>query len=152
MVDAACGHGLRAVAVNRLDAVAVRVEQEAAVVVGAVDRAGAGRAVVEVAGRHPRAPEGVHRLTARRTEADVEATGQGVRTIGGADRPVLPLDEPGVRVARLDAQHGEDRPVEALGRGQVRDGDPDVVEHADKATGGSHVRQMLPGRGLQTRM
>ncbi len=52
----------------------------------------------------------------------------------GTDVPVLPLDELGVRVAGLDPQHGEDGAVEPLGRGQVRDGDADVVEHHAEAT------------------
>jgi len=77
----------------------------------------------------------------------VEATGQGVLMSGRAHGPVLPFDERGVRVARLDAQRGKNRPVEALGRGQVRDGDPDVVEHAAKATGRSDARLMLPAGG-----
>jgi hypothetical protein len=37
-------------------------------------------------------------------------------------------------VTRLGAQHGEDGAVEALGRGEVRDGDCDVVEHPAEAT------------------
>ena len=53
MVDAAVGHGALAGGVDRLDTVAVRVEQEAAVVVGAVDRARPGRAVVRVTGVDP---------------------------------------------------------------------------------------------------
>jgi hypothetical protein len=39
VVDAAVGHGVLALVVHRLRAVAVRVQQEAAVVVRAVDRA-----------------------------------------------------------------------------------------------------------------
>jgi hypothetical protein len=37
-------------------------------------------------------------------------------------------------VAGLDAQHGEHGAVEALGRGQVRDGDGEVVERPAEAT------------------
>jgi hypothetical protein len=36
-------------------------------------------------------------------------------------------------VTRLGAQRGEDGAIEALGRGEVRDGDSDVVEHLAEA-------------------
>jgi hypothetical protein len=57
-----------------------------------------------------------------------------VLAVRGPDGPVLPLDELGVGVAGLDPQHGEDGAVEPLGRGQVTDGDADVVEHHAEAT------------------
>ena len=44
------------------------------------------------------------------------------------------LDQLGGRVARLDAEHGEHGAVEALGRGEVGHGDPNVVEHRHEAT------------------
>ena len=124
MVDAAVGHGALAGAVDRLDAVAVRIEQEAAVVAGAVDRARAGRAVVRVTGGDPRLPEGVDGRAIRRAEDDVQAAGHRIIAVHRAEAPVLPLDQPGVRVARLDAEHGEHGAVEALGRGEVGHGAP----------------------------
>ncbi|MGP0051703.1 MAG: hypothetical protein ACLPZR_23050 [Solirubrobacteraceae bacterium] len=129
MVDAAVGHRVLAVAVHRLDAVAVRVEQEGAVVIGAVNHARPGRAVVRVAGVDPRLPERVDGRAVRRAEADAQAAGHGVLAVSRADRPVLPLDQLGVRVARIYAEHGEHGAVEALGRGDVGHGDPHVVEH-----------------------
>jgi hypothetical protein len=45
----------------------------------------------------------------------------------------LPLDKLGVRVAGLDPKHGEDGASEPFGRGQVRDGDGDVLGHHAEA-------------------
>ena len=40
----------------------------------------------------------------------------------------------GVRVGRLDPEHRQHGAVEALGGGEVRDRDPEVVEHGSEAT------------------
>ena len=50
------------------------------------------------------------------------------------DGPVVPLDQPGVRMAGLDTQDAQDRAIETLGGREVRDGDADVVEHLAEAS------------------
>jgi hypothetical protein len=71
VVDAAVGHRLLAVDVDRLDAVAFGVEQEGAVVGRAVLRARAGRAVVAVPRVNLGLPERVDLPAVVCTEADV---------------------------------------------------------------------------------
>ena len=71
MVDVAAVAG--AAVVNRLDAVAVRVEQEPAVIVGTVLRPRTGLAVAAVAGVDAGLPERVDVHSRRRDEADVQA-------------------------------------------------------------------------------
>jgi hypothetical protein len=76
VVDAAVGYWALAVGVDGLDAVAVRIEQERAVVVGTVGRARPGCAVARVTAVDPRLPEGVDGRAVGRAEADVQPASQ----------------------------------------------------------------------------
>src|SRR5690348_9481307 len=103
MVDPPDGNGALQV-VDRLDAVAIRVEQEPAVVGRAVLGARPRGAVVAVSRVDARLPESIDLRAVAGAEADVETARHLVLAVPGPDIPVLPLDQGGVGVAGLDAQ------------------------------------------------
>jgi hypothetical protein len=115
--------------VHRLGAVAVGVEQEAAVVVGAVLRARPGLAVGRVAGLDGRLPALVDALLRGCDERDVQPLRQGVLVVRLGQREVVPLRERPGAIRPVDPEDGQHRVVEALGRVPVADADRDVVEH-----------------------
>jgi hypothetical protein len=115
MVDTAVGHSVLAVAVDSLDAVAVGIEQEAAVIRWAVLRAGPGWASVAVARVDPGLPERVDLGAVAGTEADVQPAGHPMLMIRRAYPPVVPPDQVGARLARLDAKNAEEGAVKPLG-------------------------------------
>ncbi len=113
VVDPAIGPGRLACAVHRLDAVAVRVEQEAAVVVGAVRRARPGRAVVGWPASMPACQKASTAARSRRLEGDVHPRVTGCSRVGRADRPSPPTRRARGLRSRLDPERGEHRAVEA---------------------------------------
>jgi len=140
VVDAAVGYWALAVGVDGLDAVAVRIEQEGAVVVGAVGCARPGCAVARVTAVDPGLPEAVDGRAVGRAEADVQPAGQRVPVVDRTNVPVLPLDQLCVGVARLDAELGEDGAIEPLGGREIGHGDSHVVEHRPEASTGTRHR------------
>jgi hypothetical protein len=117
-------------------AVAVGVEQKAAVVVVAVLRARPGRAVVAVTGVDSGPPEVVDLVPRCGAEADVQPGRDRMLDVRGRQREVVPLGELGAAVAKvaggaglLDPDRAEHGLVEALGRAAVAHPDRHVVEH-----------------------
>ena len=113
-----------------LGAVAVRIEEECAVVVVAVLRPQAGRAVVGIAGVRSRLPERVDVGARRRCEPDVQAPRH--RPVGARRREteVDPLDVVLIRVGLLDPERLQHGLVELLRGCAVRSADRHVVEHS----------------------
>lgn len=103
MVDTPVGHGVLADAVDRLDAVAIGVKQEGAVVSRAVVGARPRSAVVAVPRVDPGLPERIDLRPVAGAEPDVERPDHRVLAVRRPDVPVLPLDQLGVRMAGLHA-------------------------------------------------
>jgi hypothetical protein len=115
--------------VHGLDAVPLRVEQEAAVVDGAVHRSRPGLAVGRVPGVDAGAPEGVDVLPRRRRERDVEPGRGGLSRRGFGEREVVPFGEVVAAGGRLDLELAEHASVEPLRGLAVVHADRHVVEH-----------------------
>ena len=115
--------------VHRLGAVAVRVEQQAAVVVRGVLRTQTGRAVVPVTGVDARAPERIDDLARRCQERNVQPARHRMLVRRRGNREIAPLGAL-VVFASLEAEHPEHGVVEPLGGSAVGDADLHVVEHA----------------------
>jgi hypothetical protein len=133
MIDVAAAPK-RAVA-NGLGAVSIGIDEERAVVVGAVFGARAGRPVVPVPRRRARLPEAVDVRPGRRGERDVQAPGHRLPGRGRRQREVVPLDQLLAGVGLLDLDRAQHRLVELPGRSKVGRPDPDMVEHRHTLAG-----------------
>ncbi len=123
--------GARLSRVDRLGAVAVRVEQEGAVVAGGVLRPLARFAVALVAGVDTRLPEGIHVVAGPSDERDVKMARR--RPLGTClrDAEVVPFVEMLARVRDVVAEDAEERFVELPTRAAVGHADPHVVPHRE---------------------
>src|SRR5436190_21017727 len=129
-------------------AIAVRIEQEGAVVAGRVLRPRARRAVVAVAGLGSDPPELVDVLARRRDERDMEPPRHGLLLGRLREREGVPLGAELAAMALLDSDREQNRLVEPLRSRAVRGADRDVVEHvsagcADRAAARSSARRRL---------
>jgi hypothetical protein len=122
------------IVVDRLGAVAVGVEQEAAVVVRPVLRTQPGLAVVAVARVDAGLAERVDVLARRRREADVEASGRRLRGVRGREGELVPLDEPVGGVRPLEPVRAQHRVVERRGRVEVGRAEGHVIPDALRVT------------------
>ena len=98
-----------------LDAVAVRIEQEGAVVVVAVLRPRAWLAVALVPGGDPSPPERVDVLPRRRREAHVQPPSGRVGVVRLREGEVVPLGVLAAVVSQLDRNRPQHGFIEALG-------------------------------------
>ena len=114
--------------VDRLDAVAVGIEEERAVVGLVVDGPRAGLAVARVPRPDPGVPERVDVVARAGDEGDVQTGRDGALGVGLGGAEVLPLVEVLGLVRQAVAEGREHGVVERPARGPVRDAHPDVVE------------------------
>ena len=128
------------VVVDRLGAVAVGVEQEAAVVVVAVLGAQAGLAVVAVAGVDAGLPERVDVLARRRGEADVEAARRGLLGVRGREARTGPI-----RRASRPCASARSRACAAPCRRSAADASRSVARRVDVIP---HALPDYPGRAV----
>ena len=112
-----------------LDAVAVGVEQERAVVVRLVVGSLSRSSRVDQPVGRAHAPERVHVRATRGHEPDMESAGHRSRLRRLQKREVVPLDEPFVRVCHFDPELAEHGPVDRLGRAAIGHPNRDMVEH-----------------------
>src|SRR5580658_4098463 len=133
--------GSGAAQTDGFDIVAVRIEDEGAVVVRAVLRSRTGSAVVPPAGIDGGSVEGVHVVIRRRGEGDMERPGCGVLGRGRYDPEsrtarrtiaddIADAGDIGGKARLLGVAEGEQgRDVEVLARGEIAHVNGDMVEH-----------------------
>jgi len=118
------------VVMDGLHTVAVRIEQEAAVVILPVLRSRPGCAVVLIPRLCAGTPERVDELAGSSAEADVQPTGDGSLVVGVRKRELpAPNRVLLVAAALLVADRAEHEVVEHLARRAVGNADRDVVDH-----------------------
>jgi hypothetical protein len=127
MVDNLAALRFRLAVDHRLDAVAVRIEEEGAVVLGAVLGPRSRLAVALVAGIQQTAPPRIDLHVRLRHEAAMQAARHRLPVRG--DREVVPLGE-GLVLGRLarEVEELEAAPVEPPRALEVGDADRDVIE------------------------
>src|SRR5262245_2798617 len=136
--------------VDSLRTVAVRVEQERAVVVLPVMRPRAGHAVVSMPGVCTDAPELVHELLRRRGESNMEVSRDWIVAVGRGERELsLPDGVFLVTAAPPDPDRLQHGVVDRLRRLAVGRADRDVVEHSGTIPAVSRAR---PWTWLQIRV